>query len=130
MKRFLIRLAIRSLKKLGDETLKKEILTEAVKDLYNTVSSDDILKKTGDVYYFEGKPMLQADYENLIEELKILLGLKVWRVLKKDFQYQVNKKMFLVSRVPMDVVWGQLLTWYDDVMRNAIQRIRKLKVQR
>lgn len=135
MRRYLIKLlggypdfqsALEALKNTDDIDLKNELLTEAVKHLFNTIGPDDILHQDHEtkLWMFQGKPMDQADIINLKEEAKILRSMKLWRVLKMDIKHQLNKKMYEESRITMDVVWGKLILWYDDCIRTRLQTLK------
>ena len=122
-KLWVIKLAIRWLREIDDADLKRQILTEAVKKLYNTIGPDDILRQTQDGWIFQGRPMTSSEVTQLKEEAAHLRGMKIWRVLKLDIRYQLGRKMFEEARVKDDIVWGQLVTWLDDVIRNRLQKM-------
>ncbi len=108
----------------ADKETKYAILTEAVKHLYTTIGPDDILHKEGDTYFFEGKPMLPTDYEELREEARTLLGMKLWRVIKADLRFSLSRKMFEEANVELDLVWGKLLIYLDDIIRKRLQTLK------
>ena len=124
MKKWLIKLFIKWLKDLNDEDLKREILTESVKKLYNAISADDILRQQQDgTWLFQGKPLTGVEVAQLREEATMLRGMKFWYVIKQDIRYQLGKKMFEAARVKEDLVWGQLLLFLDDIIRNRIKKM-------
>lgn len=117
--------ALAQLKKSDDLLAKNRLLTEAVKKLFNTIGADDILKTDEQgMWTFQGKPMSPADMIGLKEEAKILRGMKLWRVLKMDIKYQLNRKMFEESRITEDVVWGKLILFHDDIIRTRLQKLK------
>lgn len=117
--------ALAHLKKSNDVAQKNALLTEAVKKLFNTIGPDDILRmnERGE-WSFMGKPMTPADVQGLKEEAAILRGMRLWRVLKIDIRYHLNKKMYEESRITEDLLWGKLITWYDDVIRTRLQQLK------
>ncbi len=119
-----IKFAIKLLREIDDENLKREILTEAIKKLYNTIGSDDILKQNPDgTWMFQGRPLTGIEVSNLKQEANEIKGMKLWRVIKMDIRYQIGKKMFEEAKVKDDLVWGQLLTYLDDIIRNRLQKM-------
>ena len=64
-KLWVIKLAIRWLREIDNADLKRQILTEAVKKLYNAIGPDDILRETQDGWIFQGRPMTQAEVTQL-----------------------------------------------------------------
>lgn len=128
MKKFLAKIALWFLKqaKYCDEKTKHEILSEAVAHLFNTVSADDVLKDLPDgTTRFEGKTLDSSYRKDLREQAKILENLLIWKVLKKDIQYQLNKKMYFEPLITADVMWGKLMVFYDDIIRTRIERLKK-----
>lgn len=113
--------ALNSATSLAD---KSAVLTEAVKHLFKAIGPDDILHTEGNQWYFEGKPMMQADVSRLKEEAQQLLSMKIWRVIKLDIRYQLSKKMFEQANTELDLVWGKLITYLDDIIRNRLQKMK------
>lgn len=115
--------AISFIKNEQDESKKNEILTEAVKKLFNTIDADDILRfKNGD-HYFKGVPMNKAQYQALLEEVEAFKTFKFWEIIKTDVKYQLNKKMFEDANVELDLVWGKLITWLFDCVKTRIEKM-------
>lgn len=125
LKLIVIRMAIGWLKEINDPDLKRAVLTEAVKHLYNAVGPDDILKQNSDgSWTFEGRPLLSTEVAKLMEEARQLRGMKLWRAIKLDVRYQLGKKMFEEAKVKDDILWGQLLTYLDDIIRTRIGKMK------
>jgi len=124
-KHYIIRLGIKFLKEINDPDLKREILTLAVSKLYNVIGSEDILKQNPDgTGTFQGRPLMGNEMAQLKEEAKQLLGMKLWRVIKMDIRYQLGKKMFEEAKCLDDILWGQLLTYLDDIIRARLQQMK------
>lgn len=116
--------AIAHLRETGDEDKKRELLTMAVVKLYNAVGPDDILRQNEDgTWIFQGRPLTGAEVAQLKEEAAIIRGSRLWLALKRDIQYQLNKKMFEEANVSMDVVWGKLILWLDDCIRTRLKKM-------
>lgn len=118
--------AIQAIKDTDDLTRKHVILTEAVKKLFNTIGPEDILKLEQDVWTFEGKPLTRMEMTNLRQEAEFLRRSKLWRVLKLDIRYQLNKKMYEEGRTELDVVWGKLALYLDDIARARLKSLESL----
>ena len=124
-KLLIIRQAIKWLKEIDDSDLKREILTLAVKKLYNAISADDILRQQLDgTWLFQGKPLMGVEVAQLKEEANYLLGMRLWRVIKLDIRYQLGKKMWEEANCLDDILWGKLLTYLDDIIRTRLQKMK------
>src|ERR1044072_7859000 len=113
--------AIKHMRDTDAMAKKREILALAVKRLFNAVSVEDILQRGPDGWLFEGRPVSDEEMKELRTEAENLRTSKLWRVLKFDLRYQFNKKMFEESKVDLDVVWGQLLLFSDDSVRQRLK---------
>lgn len=126
--KYLAKLALWMLKsaKYSDETTKNMVLTEAVKHLFNAISAEDILKENPDgTLNFEDKTLPVSYRKDLREQANLLPNLMLWKVLMKDIQYQLNKKMYLESQITQDMLWGKLITWLWDVLNTRIRSLQK-----
>ena len=117
--------AIQYIKDMNDVSSKHKILTEAVKDLFNMISEEDVLRFRDGDWYFEGKPMVEAEYMQLKEDALLLLKMKLWKIIKKDIAYALNRKMFLESRVEQDLISGKLIYVLDDIIQKRLKRLAK-----
>lgn len=100
------------------------ILTMAVKRLFNTVGSDDILKPAnGGQWMCEGKPLNKGQVELLMHEAAQIEQMLLWKVLKLDVLYQVNKKMYLLAENDIQVVTAKFWLYTFDVMKTRLKSI-------
>lgn len=100
------------------------LLTLAVKKLFNTVGPDDILKVAdGGEWMFEGKTLSKAQVELLMLEASQLDQMLLWKVLKKDVLYQVNKKMYLLAENDLQVVTAKFWLYSFDTMKTRLKSI-------
>ncbi len=124
LKLFIIRKAIDWLREIDDVDLKRAILTESIKKLYNAIGPEDILKQNTDgSFMFKGRPLTQIESAQLREEAALLKRMKIWLVIRTDIKYQLGKKMFEEAKVKDDIVWGQLLTYLNDVINTRIEKL-------
>jgi hypothetical protein len=120
--------ALDHVKKMEDISSKNLLLTEAVKHLFNTIGPDDVLKRDPEtrLLRFGSRMMTETEEKQLKSDAQLLLSMKIWQVIRMDIKYQLNKKMFEESTITMDIVWGKLLLFYDDIIRSALQRLKKM----
>lgn len=112
------------IKKLGGYH-KDEVLTEAVKHLYNTIGADDILKIEGQFWTIAGEEIDEATKRLLISEANIFLNTRLWKVLQIDIKYKANKKMFLESQSELDLVAGKLWQYTLDCISTRLKQLTK-----
>ena len=94
MRRFSSQLALWLIRR-ADEKTKREILKEAVKDLFCAISADDILKENPDgTMNFEGKLIDASFRKELRGQAETLERMFLWKILRKDIEYALRRKMF------------------------------------
>jgi hypothetical protein len=108
---------------LGGYT-KDEVLTTAVKELYNTIGADDILKEDGSLQWTIGnRLMAEAEKKQLIAEAQIFLKSKLWKVLQADIKYQANKRMFEKAQTDMDLIAGKLWLYTLNCFKTRLESL-------
>lgn len=119
--------ALGRIKRSDDEARKRALLQAAVAHLFNTITADDILRQRADgQWMLRGRPLTLEEMNQLRMEAVDLQKMKIWQVLRLDAKYQIGKRVFEEAKVPLDVVWGQLLTFYDDILVTRLKRIGAL----
>lgn len=112
--------------KSKDSNEKYQILTLAVRRLFNTISSNDILKPIdGGEWMCAGKTLKEGDRALLRSEAEILKKMKLWEVLQIDIKYHANLKMFIHSKSEIDLVAGKLSLYNLDVIKTRLESLGK-----
>ena len=99
-----------------------QILTLAVKRLFNTIGPEDILKvhESGQ-WMFAGKEMSKGQKDMLVSEAKIFIESALWKILQADIQYQANRKMFVQGKDEQDMIAGKLWLYTIDAMNTRLK---------
>ncbi|SRR4030066_813195 len=110
---------------LKDKTVenKRKILTLAVKRLFNTIDSDDILQVKEGVWIFEGRPLTKDEVDIIKNSAKSFTEGLLFKILDKELRYQANRKMFIESQNEMDLISGKILLYYIDIIKTRLKRI-------
>lgn len=108
------------IKFLGGYT-KDEVLTEAVRDLFNTIGSDDIIEIQGDSWTIGEKVLKPAEVKHLKSQAHIFVNSRLWRELKKDIKYRANKIMFEKAKSEQDLTAGKLWLYTIDVIDQRLK---------
>ena len=99
----------------------------AVKDLFNTISADDILKEEQDQWLFMGNPLNEAVRNMIINEAVVFEQGKLWDILKADIRFQSNKLMYEKSKTEMDMISGKFILWTLDIIKTRLKSMKKQK---
>lgn len=107
-----------------DPAKRNVLLGLAVKRLFNTIGSEDILKAgDGGEWLYEGKTLSRGQVELLKSEAKILEAMLLWKVIQKDIQYKVNRKLYLNAENLDHVVTAKFWLYTFDTIRTRIRSI-------
>lgn len=88
---------------------KEEVLTTAVKELFNTIGEDDILKEdSAGVWIIGGKTVADATKRLMISEAKTFLSTMLWRCLQIDVKFRANRMMYERAKSETDLIAGKL----------------------
>lgn len=104
---------------------KGEVLTEAVKKLYNTINEDDILHEENGVWFYKGKQLSGESKKMLIAEAIQLKDSKLWEILSTDIEYQANKQMFLKATEESHLMAGKMFLYVLDVVKTRLKSMSR-----
>jgi hypothetical protein len=103
------------------------VLTNAVRELYNTIGKDDIFRKEDGIYWQGEKTMTGAELDHLQAEAKAMVDSKLWNTLKNDIQYQANKAMFIKAESEQDLIAGKLWLYTLDCIDKKLIELSNLR---
>lgn len=106
-----------------DKWKDKDVLTEAVKDLYNTIGENDILKEINGKWMVGKKELDEATKQMLIAEAQHITKMRFWKYIQADIKYGANRTMFLKAQNDMHFMAGKLWTWMLDAMNSRIESV-------
>src|SRR3990167_9879070 len=89
---------------------KHKKLTQEVADLFNTISSDDVLFKEKDGRWYLGTQLLDAGLlRQYADEANIIKSTVLWKEMQKCIKYLTNRSMFLKSETIDDLIAGKIV---------------------
>lgn len=113
---------------IEDQKTKNEILTRAVRRLFNTIGASDILKQNSKgQWLLEGKIISEARKTMLITEAIGFIQSNLWDIMQLDINYQANKMMFTHSKTELDIVSGKLWLYTLDTIRTRLKSMSEGK---
>lgn len=105
---------------------KHRILSLAVKDLFNTIGPEDILKQDVDGKWLFGNKVLSKGQVDAIKgDVKYLLTSMLWKVLQKDVKHQANRKMYILGKTDLDFIAGKMFLYTLDAIKTRLNSIEK-----
>lgn len=114
------------LNRYADHIQKQRILTECVKKHFNTVSAEDILHENADgTISFKGEKLDGSIKKELGVQARVLEDMFVWKVIREDVLYTVNRRMYDGAAEIQDMISAKVAVWlFKEVIE---RRLKKLK---
>ena len=108
---------------LGEKE-RHEVLTEAVKKLFNTIQEEDILRlNERGKHTYMGRELMEEELTALKNEAEALKNSQLFKILDKEVRYQANYKMFADSQSTEDVISAKLIMWTWDVIKSKLNKL-------
>jgi len=103
---------------------KHQILTLAVKRLFNTFGPEDILSEnTARQWMYEGKILTEGQKKSLIAEASQIINTNTWKILQADVKYKANRMMFQTATTEMQIASGKLWLYIIDVFNTRLKSL-------
>lgn len=107
------------------EYLQKKLIRFIVKDVFHTVSPEDILiiTKKGK-WLWKGKELGPEMVESLQSEAKYFSGSLLWKVLKTELQYSATKTLLEKGSNATDIRIAQIQGYLTKVIDEKLQSMK------
>jgi hypothetical protein len=106
----------------------KKFINWLIRDLFNFVSEEDILRidEFGNVFYKNRK--LDSDMvSSLKESAEGFSDSTMWKIVSSELRYQANRRMLEKSQSVDDILVGKAALWVLQIMEDKIDDLSKLK---
>lgn len=104
------------------EILQKHLVEFLVKDVFNTISEDEILK-TGEkgLWEHKGKVLTKEQVAMLKEQAATFSDSALWKILKAELCWHAQDKGFLKSQTVADQLSGKILVYLTQVIDKKLK---------
>jgi len=113
------------------EILQKNLIQFLVKDVFNTVSEDDLLRierssdpRKSDQWFHKGEVIPEAQVKILKAQAQTHKESLLWKILRDELLYQSYEKGFIKSKTEADIITGKLLKYLVDVIDSKLEAMR------
>lgn len=106
------------------EVLQKNLMQFLVKDVFNTITKDDVLKVVSpNVWMYRGMKLTPDQVVNLRDQAKNLKSSKIWEVLKNELLYHAHLKGYVQSKTEADQIAGKMMVYITDVIDSRLNKM-------
>jgi len=107
--------------------IKVKIQNWLLKNLFNAISEDDILKYEKGKFLLRGIPLDTRVTGNFVSQANSILKSQLWKHLTDDIKYISNQRMYEKSTTIDDVIFGKAMLYNLDILERKLERLSKLK---
>jgi len=108
------------------EILQKNLAQFLVKDVFNTITEDDILKIVGpNVWEHKGKRLTAGQIQSLKSQAKNFQESGLWQVLRAELLHLALETGYKKSKTEADQIAGKLLHYLTDVIDSKLVNMSK-----
>lgn len=108
---------------------REELRNELLKELFNAVTADDVLRYESGKLYVADKVLPEADILDIVSGAKSIRDMFVWQMLIRDMKYQANRMMYENSQSVDDMQFGKAVLYAVDVQENKLKNLSKIDVR-
>ncbi len=109
--------------------LQRKLIRFIVKDIFNTIDKDDILRIKGEKWTWRGKEIDDNTIGNLKIQAKNFSESLLWKVLKAELQWQAVKTLLEKGKDSSDIRAAQLLGYLTIVIDEKLTTISDESLQ-
>lgn len=107
--------------------LQKRFINYLVKDLFNTITVDDILRIENGQVMYKGKAIEKEKLVLLSEDAERLKNSSVLKLILKEVKFISNEKMYNKSKTIEDILFGKASLWVVDIIQKKVDYISQWK---
>lgn len=107
--------------------LKIILLNWILRNLYNTITADDILIYNAGKFIVAGKELPEADRTDIITGADAIRKMFVWELLARDMKFQANKLIFEKQETIDDAIFGKAVLFVIDVLEKKLKNLSEIK---
>jgi len=108
------------------EILQRRLVQFIVKDVFNTISEDDILTKTSEGWKHKGGILTEGQITVLKKEAKQISQTKVFEILLSEIRYHA-KEALNKAQTENDIISAKLLSYFADVVQSKIKKLAEIE---
>lgn len=106
---------------------KDKLRNELLKDLFNAITEDDVLRYEGGKFYVGENVLPENDKMDIVGGAKSIQDMYVWKQIIKDAKYQANKMMYDNSTSVDDIIFAKAMLFAVNVLESKLSNLSKVK---
>lgn len=106
---------------------RQDILTFVVKEMFNGVTDDDVIRQDGTGLSYKGETLSKAEVSSFRADAQYILKCDLWDELYNSLRLAANKKMFEQAQTMEDMHFGKAMLWNVDVIKKKLEKLASIK---
>lgn len=108
--------------------IKVKVANYILKNLFNTITADDILvyNPNDKTFQVADKALPAGDRQDIISGARSIRNMYVWEMINKDMKYQSNKITYEKSENTDDMIFGKAILYSLDVIDKKLKSLSEI----
>ena len=107
--------------------MKIKLQNYLLKNLFNAIGEDEVLKYQKGKFILRGTPLDDRATGNFVSQANSILNSQLWKHLTDDLKYIANQRMYEKSTTIDDLIFGKAMLYNLDILENKLKRLSTLK---
>ena len=106
--------------------LQRLFINWLVKDLFNAVSAEDILRITPQGVFYKRKQLSADSVEVILGGARYITDSVAWKMMLNEAKYMANQHMFEKSKSVDDIMFGKAMLYCIEILEKKLDHLSKL----
>lgn len=108
------------------QILQKNLAQFLVKEVFATISKEDLLEIRGpNVWFNKGRQLTPEEINSLKAEAKLFKEGKLWKLISETLLYHAQKSGLEKARTENDLISAKMLIYLTDIIKTVVSEIVK-----
>lgn len=103
--------------------IKIAILNLIVKNLFNGITENDILRHDGQILYQGKRALSRAEVREISNEAKIIKEMNSWYLISNELKHLANQIMYEKSKTIDDMIFGKVILFVVDIIDKKLTKL-------
>jgi len=105
--------------------LQRRLSNFIIHDVFNTISSDDILQNRNGKWFHKGQELLDGQVEVIKKEAKKISEIGTFNILMDEVRYH-GRQALEKAETEQDIISAKMLSYLVDVIKSKLKKLAEL----
>ena len=108
------------------QILQKHLAQFLVKEVFSTISKEDLLEIRGpNVWFHKGQQLIPEEVNALKAEANLFKGGRLWKIISETLLYHAQRAGLEKAKTEQDLISAKMLIYLTDIVKTVISEMTK-----